>query len=598
MSPLALLQEQIEGKYEILDKIREGGMGAIYRVRHRLLDEIRVVKVMRPGHAGSGAVERFLREARVAIRLRHPNVAVLHDFAVGEDDSAFMVIELIAGWSLLEVLHRYGPPPLPLSLEIARQAIRALGYLHRNNIIHRDVSPDNLMLTRDVDGQPLVKLIDLGIAKEPGEDSAVGLTKPGAFLGKPRYAAPEQFRGLGTSPQSDLYSFGIVLCELLTGRCPISGHDAPSYMVGHLIEPPLGFDELDPYDEVPIELRELITLLLRKPPEERLGDAAEVGRVLSRLQERHPYYPYDLAVVLDALQPHTTSLRTEAPFRPGGTQERLDRQFVLERTPPLLPPLEAATRSEEVRPVPLRRAMALVRNPSRGGGAITSSWASREILSSELPLPPPQVERRGLQTGLVAVSLVLLVIFLWGQPAFRTRLSITDLLRTAGPAHEAKAGPPAATAQEIFPGLFTDLSPDLEPGPFPPALPAEPAREPVLRKAGALQVAPAPPAPMHPGALIRRTDGGRITVPVPLDLGEYAYPAAARGSGRKVGVRVALLVDETGRVIDAQLRDADKSGLGFNEIAFETARKIRFQPASRDGIPGMMWTELIFAFEE
>lgn len=590
MSPLALLQEQIEGKYEILDKIREGGMGAIYRVRHRLLDEIRVVKVMRPGHAGSGAVERFLREARVAIRLRHPNIAVLHDFAVGEDDSAFMVIELIAGWSLLDVLNRYGPPPLPLSLEVARQAVRALGYLHRNNIIHRDVSPDNLMLTCDVDGQPLVKLIDLGIAKEPGEDSAAGLTKPGAFLGKPRYAAPEQFRGLGTSPQSDLYSFGIVLCELLTGRCPISGHDAPSYMVGHLIEPPLGFDELDPYDEVPMELRELITLLLRKQPEERLGAAAEVGRVLSRLQERYPYSPSDLTVVLDSLQPHTTSLRTEPPFRPGWTQERLDRQFALDRTPAPLLPLDAATRSEEVRPPPLRRAMTLVRTPSRGGGAITSSWASREILSSELPLPSPQAERKGLLAGLIAVSLVLLVIFLWGRPEFRTRLGISDLLRTAAPVREAEPSPPAATATEIFPGLFTDLSPDLEP--------AEPSREPGLRKAGTLQEAPAPPAPMHPGALIRRTDGGKITVPVPLDLGEYSYPAAARGSGRKVGVRVALLVDETGRVIDAQLRDADKSGLGFNEIAFETARKIRFQPASRDGIPGMMWTELIFDFEE
>jgi TonB family protein len=208
------------------------------------------------------------------------------------------------------------------------------------------------------------------------------------------------------------------------------------------------------------------------------------------------------------------------------------------------------------------------------------------------------VERRGLLAGLIAVSLVLLVIFFWGRPEFRTRLGMIDFLRTAAPAREAKPGPPAAAAPEIFTDLFTDLSPDLEPDSSPQAQPTEPPGEPALRKNRLLQETPAPPAPMHPGALIRRTDGGKITVPVPLDLGEYPYPAAARGSGRKVGVRVALLVDETGRVIDAQLRDADKSGLGFNEIAFEAARKVRFHPASREGIPGMMWTELIFSFEE
>jgi TonB family protein len=569
-----------------------------------------VVKVMRPAHsgqagpAGSEAVERFLREARVAIRLRHPNLAVLHDFAVGEDSSAFMVLELIAGWSLLEILQDYGPPPLPLSLEVARQTIRALGYLHRNNIIHRDVSPDNLMLTRDVDGQPLVKLIDLGIAKEPGEDSVAGLTAPGAFLGKPRYAAPEQFRGQGTSPRSDLYSFGIVLCELLTGRCPISGHDAPSYMVGHLSEPPLGFDELDPFGEIPEELCDLITSLLQKQPEERLGDAGEVARVLARLQERYPYSPRDLAVVLDGLQPHPTSFHTEPPARPGWTQERLDRQFALERAPFSRLPLDPVTPSEEVRVAALRRsAITLVRTPpmpptprtpSRSGGVTPSSWALREILSSELPLPSPQAERSGLLVGLIAASLVLVVISFWGRPAFRARGGVAaELTRSAAPGtvpvREVAPEMSVTTAPEIFPGLFFELSPDLAPYPLSSLSPAD-------RRA--ISEAPLPSAPMRPGALIRQTDQGRITPPFPLDLGEYPYPEKARGSGRKVGVRVALLVDETGRVIDAQLCNADKSGFGFNEIAFEAARKVRFQPASREGLPGMMWTEMTLHFEE
>src|SRR5262245_22170091 len=147
---MALLDEHIDGKYEILEKLREGGMGAIYKVRHRLLDELRVVKVIRPHMASrQEAAERFLREARVAIRLRHPNIAQLHDFAVGADGNAFIVMEFIDGSTLQEILKRHGPPPVALGVEIGRQALRALGYLHRQKIVHRDVSPDNLMLTRD-----------------------------------------------------------------------------------------------------------------------------------------------------------------------------------------------------------------------------------------------------------------------------------------------------------------------------------------------------------------------------------------------------------------------------------------------------------------
>jgi serine/threonine-protein kinase len=215
---LALLSEQIDGKYEILGKLREGGMGSLYKVRHRLLDEVRVVKVIRsrPDAVGEEGADRFLAEARAATKLRHPNVAVLHDFAAGEDGQAFIVMEYIDGWNLLEVLNGFGPPPVPLTLEIARQSLKALGYLHRHKIVHRDVSPDNLMLTRDVDGHPLVKLIDLGIAK--ALEGQGGLTTTGVFLGKPRYGSPERFSGTGWDERSDLYSFGVVLYELLTGR--------------------------------------------------------------------------------------------------------------------------------------------------------------------------------------------------------------------------------------------------------------------------------------------------------------------------------------------------------------------------------------------
>ena len=187
----------IEGKYEILGKIREGGMGTIYRVRHRLLDEIRVVKVLKPQALSSEEMKRrFVEEARTATRLKHPNIGTIHDFALDEEGKAYLVMEYIDGVNLADLLKRQGPPGIALSLEVAHQTLLALGYLHRKNVVHRDIAPDNLMLTHDEDRKPLVKLIDLGIAKtldRPGRDDVHGglprqaqVRLPGAVRRAPR----------------------------------------------------------------------------------------------------------------------------------------------------------------------------------------------------------------------------------------------------------------------------------------------------------------------------------------------------------------------------------------------------------------------------
>ena len=157
----------LEGKYEILSKLREGGMGTIYLVRHRLLDQIRVIKVMRAhARADPDLRRRFVDEAKMATRLNHPNLCTIHDFAVDEDATAYLVMEFIEGVNLAELRTIHGPPGLALSLEVAHQALLALGYLHRKNVVHRDIAPDNLMLSKRDDGVAHVKIIDLGIAKE------------------------------------------------------------------------------------------------------------------------------------------------------------------------------------------------------------------------------------------------------------------------------------------------------------------------------------------------------------------------------------------------------------------------------------------------
>ena len=195
--------QPLEGKYELLRPLRTGGMGSLYRGRHRALEELRVVKVMRPQLRHQTEFrERFAREAKVAIQLRHPNIAQLFDFTLDEAGATYMVLESVHGHDLKELIANRSLDSLGLVLEIACQALAAIGFLHGKGIVHRDVSPHNLMLTRTTFGDPLIKLIDLGIVKVL-ESETGGTSAPG-FLGKVRYASPEQFESGRVDARSDL----------------------------------------------------------------------------------------------------------------------------------------------------------------------------------------------------------------------------------------------------------------------------------------------------------------------------------------------------------------------------------------------------------
>jgi tRNA A-37 threonylcarbamoyl transferase component Bud32/Tfp pilus assembly protein PilF len=325
--------QQIEGKYEALAKLGEGGMGAVYKVRHRLLDEIRVIKIMRSSIAeDEDARARFLREARAASRLRHPNIAQLYDFSVDGDGTSYIVMEYVEGVTLEELLRRRGPASIALTLEIAIHSLRALESIHREQMVHRDIAPDNLMLTRDPGGRPFVKLIDLGIAKSL--ESEHTLTEKGMFIGKMRYASPEQFGGseggASVDPRSDLYSFGVVLYELLTGTYPIAGKDFQTLIAGHLFRPPKPFEESDPQERVPARLRAAVLTALAKQPAERFESAAaftvELEEILAERRAAGSEDPVaEVAFVLESLRRG----REEVEARPGSTQDRLDMRFAV-----------------------------------------------------------------------------------------------------------------------------------------------------------------------------------------------------------------------------------------------------------------------------
>jgi len=331
---IALLQK-IEGKYEILVKIREGGMGAVYKVRHRLLGDVRVVKVMRPQFSHDASLrKRFHREAKAVTRLSHPNIAQLYDFTLDDEGTAYIVMEFIQGLTLDELIARRELLPVGLALEIADQALRAIGHIHKKGVIHRDISPDNLMLARDVDGRPVVKLIDLGLAKVVGGTGQ--LTASGIFLGKFRYASPEQFgyrSDAPIGPYSDLYSFGLVLYELLTGRYPILGRSPSSLIAGHLFRSPLDFADTDPEGRIPGDLRQVVVKALGKDYRQRFASAESFAAALAPIRQRYELSTPEIRRILDLTREEHRPRRRPASTAHESTQSRFDRHFSSEPTP-------------------------------------------------------------------------------------------------------------------------------------------------------------------------------------------------------------------------------------------------------------------------
>ena len=219
------------GDYEILEELGAGGMGKVYRARDLTLERLVALKMLAHQFSSdANFVQRFLKEARAAARLNHPNIVQIYDFGC-VDSIYYLAMEFVDGHSIGTYLKR-GPFSESESIQIIRHVCRALSVAHADGIVHRDIKPDNLMLT----SRGAVKLVDLGIAKRLDEDQS--LTQTGQAIGSPHYISPEQIRGQrDIDSRADIYSLGATLFHLLTGHTPYTGSSGPIVMSMHLVEP-------------------------------------------------------------------------------------------------------------------------------------------------------------------------------------------------------------------------------------------------------------------------------------------------------------------------------------------------------------------------
>jgi hypothetical protein len=267
---------QTLGKYTLGELLGQGGMGAVYRSHHPLLNRPVAIKVMLANIAADPqAHQRFLREAQVVAVLSHPHIVNIFDVDV-QDGQPYIVMDFAQGGSLAARLQA-GPIALDETLRLVIPLADALAYAHSQGLIHRDLKPANVLLRPD--GSPV--LADFGLARPIIGDSAAQITATGAVMGTLAYMAPEQFSGRPADARADIYAFGVMLYEMLTGRVPFEG-DSAQIMYGHLQQPPAPPRQLNP--ALPDAIERLILRMLEKNPDMRPQSAAELAAELRALQ--------------------------------------------------------------------------------------------------------------------------------------------------------------------------------------------------------------------------------------------------------------------------------------------------------------------------
>jgi serine/threonine-protein kinase len=278
----------IRGKFRIVRKVGQGGMGAVYEALHLRFNERRALKVMSPDVASDPEfVKRFEREAILTRRLQHPNAVRVDDIEEAEDGRPYIVMEFVEGQSLKRLIQEEGPLPVPRVSAIIKQVAAALEAAHQLGMVHRDIKPDNIVLLSTPAGEQ-AKVLDFGIAKL--KETRLGdtnLTATGVVIGTPQYMSPEQAlgkRGEELDGRSDLYSLGVVMYQMLTGELPFNADTTLALLHAHAFEPPRPIAEVRPDLKLPASISGLVMRCLEKKREDRPASAQALIDELERAE--------------------------------------------------------------------------------------------------------------------------------------------------------------------------------------------------------------------------------------------------------------------------------------------------------------------------
>jgi eukaryotic-like serine/threonine-protein kinase len=308
-------------RYEVEELLGQGGMARVFRGTDRVLNRSVAVKVLSPQFAGDDQfVARFRREAQAAAALNHPNIVSVYDTG-DQGDVHYIVMEYVEGRTLRDAIRQEGPILPERASEIAQAVARALSSAHEAGLVHRDIKPGNIMLTRDGE----VKVMDFGIARTSTGDT---LTQTAAVLGTASYLSPEQAQGVAVDARSDIYSLGCVLYEMLTGRPPFTGDSPVAIAYKHVREDPVHPSNLNP--DVPPSLDAVVMKAMAKNPDNRYQTADELRQDLERASAGLPTVatPLLLADPTEVVthQPEGTAVMTGVP--PDQEPERKRRWWI------------------------------------------------------------------------------------------------------------------------------------------------------------------------------------------------------------------------------------------------------------------------------
>jgi len=632
------------GQYQIEEKIATGGMAELYKAKRSGVEgfqKVVAIKKILPHIADNEEfITMFADEAKLAAQLNHPNIVHIYDLGKIESGGYFIAMEYVDGRDLKTILQSAGelaaPLPVPLAVLIAAKVASALDYAHRRrdpqgrelNIVHRDVSPQNILISYEGD----IKLCDFGIAKAATKASQ---TQSGALKGKVQYMSPEQAWGKRLDRRSDIFSLGAVLSEMLTGEKLFRGDSDLTVLEKVRAAAAAAPSSLNP--DVPKTLDAIVLKALSREPENRYANASDLLRDLESILYSFAPAPgsADLAIFLHRLQTEEATAEEARRQESSRTREepgrkRRSKEAPLARRATGSVPLAASAAPAAASPPPAKK------KKEATGSGVFGAFSSAHVEAEKRSRKPLLV-----MIGVGALALAAGVYWaLTRDPSASTRTaSVTPAAVTPLPAIEPSAVaelPPAAPTplskaggidpraveaeverqvaarrKELQKALEESQAaaakakeqelaaiPEVQPVPTPEpaatrieptAAPTEPA---VVAEVVPTRPPPVPQEPeVSPGDLVGPGPG--VVEPALLGTPRVAYPPIARQQRVSGKVVVLVLVSERGAVTEARLQQGVASRTGVNEAVVEAVRGARFRPATKNGVPVKMWRTIV-----